>query len=401
MPASGCPPNAKLNSQRKVKIVFVQHSLPRAGGAEQVLYDLISRLDRRAIEPVLCCLYELGELGQRLRDEGCSTYEHAIAGKIDPRNVGRITRILRWENADILYVTDAFHNMILGRLGAYCAGTHKTVLAFHSFDTVLRDGDRTPFLRRLVQASADRLLHPTYHRVIALAEGHKKYLSSTKKIASEKISVVHNGIDHFRFCAIGDKSEARTRLGLPQDRQIVGIVAALQPWKSHDRFLESAAKIVQEIPDTLFLIAGQGKQRRYLETLAKKLGLEKHVRFLGQVSDIPTFLQALDVSVLTSFHEAFPLSLLESMASGLPTVATDVGSVNEIVDDGVTGFLVPFGDTEQFAEKVLLINGDPQIAKRLGNAGRAKVEAMFTVDHMVRQMEAIFHELVDFNEESC
>ncbi|TWT82116.1 putative glycosyltransferase EpsD [Planctomycetes bacterium CA13] len=392
--------DAKVDAPRKTKVVFVQHSLPRAGGAEQVLYDLISRLDQQTIEPVLCCLYELGELGQRLKDSGCKTHEHLVTQKLDPRNIGRIAKILKQENADILYVTDAFHNMVVGRLAAYFAGTTKTVLAFHSFDTVLRDGDKMPFARRLVQGSADRMLHPTYHRVIALAEGHKEYLASTKKIAEEKIAVVHNGIDHHRFCVTRDKSEARTKLGLPTDKQIVGIVAALRPWKSHDKFLESASKIAKEAPNTLFLIAGQGKERENLVTLTKKLGLEKNVQFMGQVSDVPTFLQSLDISVLTSFHEAFPLSLLESMSSGLPVVSTDVGSVNEIIDDSVTGYLVPFGDTDLFAQKVVSLLQNGELAKQLGDAGRKKVEDMFTVDHMVHRMETIFHDLVASDRES-
>ena len=380
---------------RKLKVVIVTHSLPRAGGAEQVLYDLMTGLSQLSIEPVLCCLYELGELGERLRSEGHRTLEHVALGRVDPRNVLAIKKVLVRERADILYVIDAFHNVVVGRLAAMLVGDTKTVIAFHNFDTVRAKIQRTPFLRRLVETTADRLLHPLFHRVIALAESHKRYLAETKRISPEKISVIHNGIDHQRFMIDVSKQDARRQFDLPPDKPIVGIVASLNLYKSHDQFLMTAAEIKKLHPETLFVVAGRGPERENLERMARDLGISDRVLFLGQVKDVPTLLRALDVSVLTSFHEAFPLALLESMAAELPVVSSDVGSVDAIVLEGVNGYRVNFGESKLFADRVVRLLKDPELAKRFGAAGREMVQQKFTLDRMARQTESVFHELVE------
>src|SRR5215471_420273 len=119
----------------KITIVIVENTLVRGGGSEQVLYDLIRGLDKQRFRPVLCCLYGPGELGERLRSEGYHVYQNIIHTKYDPRNVLKVASILRRERADIVCVTDAFHNMIVGRLAAFLARTPVSVIMFHSFDT--------------------------------------------------------------------------------------------------------------------------------------------------------------------------------------------------------------------------------------------------------------------------
>ena len=381
-----------LEKQSKLTVVFVENTLPRIGGAEQVLYDLILRLDRTRFDPVLCCLHGLGELGEQLKRSGCRTYEHVAQGRFNPGNITRLAAILKKERADIVYATDACHNMVVGRLAAMVARTPQTVLTFHCYDTLLREGG--PSFRNLLYKLSDRLLHPMFPRVIALAEDHKQYLSSVKRIPAAKISVIHNGIDAQRFTSGPSVQEARNSFDLPVDQHVVGIVASLRPCKAHEMFLKAAAKVREQAPDTLFVIAGEGPERQNLEALTGELGLASQVRFFGQVKDVPTLLRAFDVSVLTSYTEAFPLALLESMASERPVVATDVGSVAEIVEDGVSGFRVPFGAVDEFADAILKILSSPELARRFGEAGRKKVEELFTVNHMVRQTEAMFEALV-------
>jgi glycosyltransferase involved in cell wall biosynthesis len=160
-------------------------------------------------------------------------------------------------------------------------------------------------------------------------------------------------------------------------------------------FLKAAALTLQEAPHTFFVIAGDGPERNKLEQLARELGIVDQVRFLGVVANVPAILKTVDVSVLSSVHEALPLTLLEAMAAARPVVATDVGSVCEIVEDGVNGFLVPSGATEQFAQAVLRLLRDPDLARRFGQAGRKKVEQKFTVERMVSRCEALFTEWID------
>ena len=374
----------------KITIAFVHHSVKRGGGSEQVLYDIILGLDKDKFRPVLCCLYGLGELGKQLQAEGYQTYQHLVNTPLDPRNIGRIASILRQERADILFVSDAFHNVIVGRLAAFQARTPTTALIFHTYDTVIRQGTH-PGRRALLELT-DKLLYPQFDHMVALAETHKQYLTSVKHISAQKIAVVHNGVDLDLFEDPVDTAVLRSNLEIPEGAQIVGIVAGLRRWKAHDMFLKAAATVLTDAPNTFFVIAGDGPERSRLEEMAQCLGIQERTRFLGTVDNVPTLLRAFDLSALSSNHEALPITLLEAMAAARPVVATDVGSVCEIVEDGVNGLLVLSGDTDQFAAAMLRILKNPDLARRFGEAGRKTVEEKFTVERMVRRYETLFTE---------
>jgi glycosyltransferase involved in cell wall biosynthesis len=262
---------------------------------------------------------------------------------------------------------------------------------FHSFDQFIRKTS-VRLLRRLLLEFTDMILLPHFHRAIALAETHKQYLTSVKHIPASKIAVAYNGIDLRKFAHTGHAHQVRRSLQIPDGAHVVGIIAGLRRWKAHDVFLTAATSVVREAPDTYFVIAGDGPERSKLEKMARDLHLTDRVRFLGTVDDVPTLLQAIDVSVLSSVSEALPLALLESMAATRPVVATDVGSVSEIVDDGVNGFLVTPGAPDQLAQAMLRVLKDPELGRRLGEAGRKKVEQQHTVERMVHRYESLFIE---------
>jgi len=269
------------------------------------------------------------------------------------------------------------------------AGTPLSVIAFHSYDTVYAQAEQHSSLKRGMSGLADRVSLPFYHRAIALADSHKRYLSSVKRIPSAKIEVVHNGIDYERFATDLSKSEARERFGLPNNRKIVGIIARLNRCKSHDQFLKVARLVHQQDARSLFVIAGTGPEQERLQEITLEYGLQESVVFLGHVSDVPPLLRAFDVTVLTSYHEALPLALLESMAASVPVVCSDVGSVDAMVTDDYNGYRLPFGDNERFADCVLRLLQDAEKAKRMGEAGRQLVESSFTLEKMAERTDRL------------
>jgi glycosyltransferase involved in cell wall biosynthesis len=291
-------------------------------------------------------------------------------------------------------VTNALLNVVVGRLAALVARVPLSVMIFHSQDSL-----REPFLPHSEKVSlwwTERALLPHFDRVIAVSESHKTYLVSSKHIPPRKIAVVYNGIDLHSFDRPVDTREVRRGLRIPDSARVVGVVANLWPWKTHDVFLQSAEALLRtSLVDTYFVIAGDGPERDNLEKMAQDLGIADHVRFLGTVDDVPALLRSIDLSVLSSAHEVFPLALLESMAARCPVVATDVGSVSEIVEDGVTGLLVPPGTPDQLAEAMLRVLMDPELAAKLGDEGRTRVERKFTVERMVSRNESILRELVN------
>ncbi len=382
----------------KITIAFVEPNLS-IGGKERNLYYLIRGLDKDKFRPVLCCLYGLGPWGEQLQAEGYHTYHDLIHTKYDPRSILKVAAILMRERACILYVTNSLLNVVVGRLAAFVARVPLSVITFQSHDVLLEP--YIPASKRTMRQLTEKMLLPHFDRVIATSEVQKPYLISSKHIPSHRIRLVYNCVDPRRFTHPVDTRAVRRSLQIPDDAKAVAIVAGLSPWKAHDVFLRSGAVLLKEVPDTYFVIAGDGPERNKLEKMAQSLGVADHVRFLGTVRDVPALLKSVDLSVLSSAHESFPLALLESMAAARPVVATNVGGVPEMLVDGLTGFLVPPGAPDQLAEAMLRVLRDPELGRKLGEEGRKRVEEEFTVEHMVSRTESLLLELVNSTGHSC
>lgn len=231
------------------------------------------------------------------------------------------------------------------------------------------------------------MLTPITDVFIAVADAHGRFLVEHEKFPATKVAVIRNGVDTRRFApkSADEVASLRRELGIHTDTPVVGIVAALRPEKNHESFLDLATRVTGQWPGVQFLIVGDGPCRGSLEQYAARLELQKNVRFLGMRNDIPRVLAALDVFVLTSHNEANPVSILEAMSTGKPVVATNVGSVHEVVSDGQTGFLVPAGDAATLADRTLQLLKDPRLAQSMGAAGRATVDARWSIQEMVNR----------------
>jgi glycosyltransferase involved in cell wall biosynthesis len=148
------------------------------------------------------------------------------------------------------------------------------------------------------------------------------------------------------------------------------------------------------VPEATFVLAGDGPLRPRLEELARSLGLAERVLFLGHRDDVPALLASCDLFVLPSLYEGLPLSLLEAMASGRPAIATDVPGSNEVVHHAESGLLVPRADPLALADAIRRLLADPAAAERLARAGRARVDRDFSVERMVRGVEAVYDQLL-------
>jgi glycosyltransferase involved in cell wall biosynthesis len=166
--------------------------------------------------------------------------------------------------------------------------------------------------------------------------------------------------------------------------------ARLDSQKGHEYLLRAAAGV----PEATFILAGDGPLRPRLEELARSLGLAERVLFLGHRDDVPALLASCDLFVLPSLYEGLPLSLLEAMASGRPAIATDVPGSNEVVHHAESGLLVPRADPLALADAIRRLLADPAAAERLARAGRARVDRDFSVERMVRGVEAVYDQLL-------
>lgn len=369
-----------LDDRGPLRVMFVITTMP-VGGAETLLVDLVRRMDRARFLPELCCLKHLGLLGEVLARE-VPAHAGLLKHKYDFRVLWRLARLMRQRRVDaVITVGTGGDSMFWGRLAARLAGVPVLGSALHSAG-----------LPRRVEFS-NRLLAPLTDAFIAVAPSHGHYMAEHEGCPASKIRVIPNGVDVEKFRPRVPGKHLLEELGLTPQTPVAGIVAALRPEKNHELFLRTAALVRERMPAARFLVVGDGPRRADLEALAHERSLEETVRFLGTRTDVAEVLSLLDVVLLTSHMEANPVSILEAMAAEKPVIATRVGSVPENVHDGCTGYLVPPGEAEEMASRVLELLGDRVLAEAMGRAGREHVLACGSVGRMVEGYQDLIAEI--------
>lgn len=368
----------------------VLHVVPdlRVGGAERHVTALMPGLDRNQYAASVVCIGEPGALFADLRAAGVPatalrrSRRQAVSALID------LVRLMRRDAPDVV-LTRGYNADMLGRAAAIIARVPHRVVWIHHH----ADADDRPRLRRVV----DRLLERHTSAYFGVAQAQRPFLVDVLGFPEDKVRIIHNGVDAAGFDTRADRA-VLTGSALEASGPIVGTVSAMRPEKDHPTFLRAAAAVRSDHPSAGFLVVGDGPERGRAQTLADDLGLAERTVFAGSRDDIPAVLSAMDVFVLSSRAvECFPMALLEAMASGVPAVCTDVGGVGEMVDDGVTGFLVPPQDPSALAVRVGQILADEDLARSMGAAARDRVVREFGLDVMVRRTEAALDEITGRN----
>jgi glycosyltransferase involved in cell wall biosynthesis len=362
------------------------------GGSERVLSHVITRLPRDRYRVNLYFLKEAGRVGRELFDAGVGGAERLQRHRFDPVAALRLSRHLRRDPPDLLFVLDHHNAMLWGRVAALLAPVPRVVLASHATGLF---GKRRNF------RVTDRWLMEFTDRVVALSRAHARYLVETEGVAPGCVTIIENGIPLDEYAGDGGLGETRAALErelalVPQDRVVI-MVAALRPEKAHEVFLEAARLLVVSHRDLKFLIVGDGPRRAELESLCTRLDLDPYVRFLGVRSDVARLLHVARVLALPSHPavETLPLSVLEAMAAGVPVVATRVGSLPEVIESGRTGLLIDPGDPRALASAIESLVDDPVRSREMAAAAREVVVSRFSVDRMVDGYAALFQSLAE------
>ncbi len=350
------------------------------GGAETLLSNLIQRIDRTRFNPELCCIKTRGQLGDLLSDS-IPTYAYGQRSRYDVRVLTWMSNLLRRRNIDALVTVGAGDKMFWGRLAARRAGVPVIVSALHTTgwpDCVGR---------------LNRLLTPLSDAFVGVARSHGQFLVHGERFPAEKVHVIPNGVDLDRFAPAERSPSLVEELGLPADAPVAGIVARLEKVKNHEMFLRVAVEVRRHVPNAHFLVIGDGPRRPQLQSLAADLNLQDCVHFLGNRADVPALLQLMNVFLLTSHNEANPVSILESLATGVPVIATRVGAISETVLDGVNGYTIEPGDEAQMVDRITALFRSPERARRMGAAGRDHVARHWSLEQMVSSYERLISSL--------
>jgi glycosyltransferase involved in cell wall biosynthesis len=370
-------PGAARPNRTRARVLFLEIAL-QVGGAERVNAELCRRLPAHGLDARSATFYTRSAVTPELDKDNLLIARGLARSRWDLAGLGRLTTLLRRGRVDLLHVGPSPVTLVWGYLAKRLARTKAMTVAIHTSDFAA-----DPPRRRAIRAA---MLH-RMDLLIALTAGHRLRLIEELRLPPQQVVVVTNGVPPWEG---GTLAGGRTALGVPTEGPLIGVVAALQPYKAHDLFLRAAARIHLDLPAARFLIAGDGPERARLEHLSTKLGLGAAVTFLGHRTDVRAILPLLDLLVLSSTRtEALPLAVIEAMAAARPVVASRVGFVDELVVDGVTGRLVPIGNPQALAEAILWVLAEPERARSLGSAGRERFSAEFGADRMTQRFAEV------------
>lgn len=351
------------------------------GGAERLVYDMVRYPAFADNPPVVCCMDALGELGEKLIEEGYTVYCKGRHPGLDLEMITWLRDRIREEKADVVHAHQ-YSPLFYAVPAALLAGRVKVVYTEHGRFYPERKSWKRSLFNPLLAMGVDHL--------VSISEATADAMATYDNLPRKRIKVIHNGIDTSRLNHPIDKSAKRRELGLNEDCRIIGTAARLNSIKNIPMMLRVHKLVLQQVPDTLLVIAGQGEEEEPLKALAIESGIADKVKFIGLRFDLPEIYQLFDVFLLTSFSEGISVTLLESMASGVPSVVTDVGGNREVVVEGETGYMVPVDEYQQMAHRVcgLLQNCDK--ASKLGFAGRDRVGREFLVNGMMKAYFALY-----------
>jgi len=354
------------------------------GGAEMLLRELAPGLQRRGYR-VSVAYSTPGPLAADLQAQGLPLTRLPRLARVDPLLLGRMVRLMRQDPPPILH-THLFKSDFHGRPAARLAGVPVVISTLHNSDPWARK----PILGALYAANA-RLAD----RLIAVSNEVRAYYLEHTHIRPEQVITVDNGVDTRRFAgqeAAGQ--QVRSALGLASRAVVFGAIGRMKPQKDHASFLQAAAMIYRQLPQARFLLIGDGPLRGELEAQARQLGLGEAVIFTGLRSDIPALLAAMDVLVFSSRWEGLPVTLLEGMAAARPVVATAVDGIRTVSIPGETALLVPPDDPQALAQACLRLGSDLHLARRMGQAGRARVIEHYSIDAMIDRVAQVYSSLL-------
>jgi sugar transferase (PEP-CTERM/EpsH1 system associated) len=379
------------DSDTRPLIVHVVHHLT-VGGLENGLVNLVNRLPQAGYRHAIVCLTDYSDFRNRIERPDVEVYAlHKRPGK-GLKIYLDLWRVFRRLKPDVVHTRNIA--TLEAQLPALLAGVPHRVHGEHGRDTRDIDGGNRKY--RLLR----KAFRPVISRYIALSQDLQQYLQVQIGVSGHKISHICNGVDTERFRPAETGPEAMLPEGFDGEGVVViGAVGRMEPEKDPTTLAEAFIRLVNEHPQARqrlrLVMLGDGMLLEPVKTLLEKGGVRELAWLPGERDDVPLLLRALDVFVLSSLVEGISNTILEAMASGLPVVASRVGGNSEIVDQGVTGLLVPRRDPAALATAIQRYVEDPQLRRRHGAAARRCVEEMFSIDNMVQHYHALYGNLLD------
>jgi glycosyltransferase involved in cell wall biosynthesis len=349
------------------------------GGAERVALLVAAELGRRGHEVTTVSLEEFvdGPLGPAF-ERACHSFVkiRKAPNVVDPKLPGKLLEFFRAERFSVVHTHNPL-SLMYAAIPARMSGSR----VVHTKHGPHPDTFKRVMLRRLGALAT--------HAFVAVSQDTIDYAKSIYEVFPWKTHVVTNGTDLTRFRPDPEaRRSVRDELGIPQAAVVFGTVGRLAPVKNHALLIRAAAPLLGS--ERRLVIVGGGQEAEATARVARETGAAEYVHLVGEQSDVARYLSAFDVFVLSSDSEGMPLSLTEAMGVHLPLVATRVGGVPKIIDEGETGLLVPAKDPEALRAALKTLADSPDLRHTMGARGRQVAESRYSVQRMVDDYERLY-----------
>ncbi|HEX8472994.1 MAG TPA: glycosyltransferase [Pyrinomonadaceae bacterium] len=374
----------------KTRLLWLIDSLAM-GGAERLVPVFARRLDASRFELHVACLKVIGgnPLAAELAAAGVPVTVLNARNLRDASAFARLLRLVREREIDVIH-THLTYSDVWGRLAARLL--RRAVVSTLHVESYLTAGDVAHGRGHAVERLASFVRRHFGQTVIAVSEALRRQ-QIARGFPPARIVTMHNGIDLSKFELPHDSSRAsrRAEFGIPHDAPLSITVAVLREGKGHELLIAASKRVLERVPEAHFLFVGGGALESALRRRAEESGVSGRVHFTGMRGDVAELLAASDLFVLPSLDfDALPTAIIEAMACGLAVIATKAGGAAEIVRHGETGLLLESPDASRLAEAVIALLSDRQLAREMGERGRARAESEFSAQAWVEKLQDLY-----------
>lgn len=397
---------------RRVTVVHVVAGLP-VGGLEHNLLMIARCHNRQQFRMLVVCLYRPGAMASEIRAEGVQVIE-LFSG----RKISRLAELLRVRQREkghgfflltVQRVLNTLDKLLLIKpLVALMKREKVDILNTHLEDTgftpriaarianvsvvVVTLQNEYPERRR-VRILLDQLLSRYTERIITVSESLKRVTARQMGIPEDKFITIHNSLDRSWFQNHGNLdsiAEKKREMGIDPTEWVIGTIGSLKEQKGHIYLLQAAVQVLQEVPNTKFILVGNGRKKTELEAFAKANGIDRNIVFVGETREVAGLLQVMDIFVFPSLWEGFGVALLEAMGMGKPVVGSNVSSIPEIIGDEGAGVLVPARDPSSLAQAILRLLRDGAERERIRTQAYLRAKSVFSTEAMIPKLENLY-----------
>lgn len=371
--------------RKKIKILHVAQA---AGGVDRYIRMLLKYLNKEKFENILVCSQDFHEEDYKGLVETFEQIEMTRAiGSNDLKAIGKVRKLIKKYNPDIIYA----HSSKAGAIARVAnIGLKKhCVYNPHGWAFNMQCSAK----KKAIYTAVEKIAAPFCDKIICISDAERKSALDKKICRADKLQVIYNGVDIETYENGVHGVVKRTDLNIPEDAFVVGMVGRISPQKAPDVFVKMAKQVKDRIPNTHFIIVGNGNQEDEIRKYANNNGFSDNLHITGWVNNPMSYIELFDIACLLSRWEGFGLALPEYMMAGKPIVASRVDAIPNIITNGENGLLVEMDDAVGASAAVLKIYSNNNLKSKLVSAGLKTVHKKFNVQRMTKETEKLFEEV--------